>query len=228
MLKKYIHWVKIVAGCIWLSVIIIGGVWIYRTGIPLHNLPSHIKYIIIAYGVWGPCLLIVAHILRTVLFLPITLLFLLAGSMYGPFWGVVISTIGENISASIAFAMAKFFGRRFVIEHEEGWVRKYDQLLINEGFFTILTMRLLGFPFDVVNFLSGMTGVTYRQFFFATLLGVLPSTITITVLGDAFGNPKAFALFGLLLAGTLAIVVLLRRSKWVKEKLYVKRPEHVI
>lgn len=219
---------KIVAALLWAGAAYYLYCWVDQTNVPLRYIPRYIKELIHTYGAWGPLALIVLHGIRTVVFVPTTALILVSGSLYGPMWGTVINLAGANISAAFAFALGRFFGRRFVKEHEHGWVRKYDELLTKEGFFTILAMRLLFFPFDVVNYLSGMSGITYRQFALATFLGIIPATVTVTVLGGAFDNPRAYVVFGGLMIATILSVVAMRRSKWVKEKLFAKRPEHVI
>jgi len=143
---------------------------------------------------------------------------------YGPFWGTLLNIVGENIAASVAFGIGRLFGRRFVRSHEQGWVKTYDDVLRQEGFLTILFMRSLYFPSDLVNYGSGMTGILYRQYFFGTLLGLIAPIVTVTVLGDAFTNPRAFATFAALSIGTIGGAFLLRRSAWAKKRLY---PDHV-
>lgn len=219
---------KILAAFLWACAAYYVYCWLDRTDVPIRYIPRYIRELIHSTGAWGPVVLIALHIFRTIVFVPTTALILVSGSLYGPVWGTLINLVGANLSAGGAFVLGKFFGRRFVKEHEHGWVRKYDELLTKEGFFTILAMRLLFFPFDVVNYLSGMSGITYRQFALATFLGIIPATVTVTVLGGAFDNPRAYFLFGVLMIATIASVVFMKRSKWVKEKLFAKRPEHVI
>lgn len=214
---------KIVIAGAWLLLFVVAYWSFHRSGIPLHKLPREVRLIVVSYGAWGPVLLLALYVARPLLLFPTTALILVSGSLYGPLWGTLINVVGENISAGFAFLLGRFMGRKYVREHEQGWVRKYDDLMTSEGFMTVLVMRLLFFPFDVVNYMSGMTGVAYRQYALASFIGLLPATITFTVLGDAFGKPRTLAAFVLLLALTAAVALLLRRSKWVREKFLAKR-----
>jgi len=228
MPTRHITVFKILIGLSWMSVCIAVYFEMQNLGISFRHLPRFLFVLIRSFGAWGPLFIIGAHVFRTFFFIPSGALALITGSLYGPVWGTMLTLVGENLSASIAFGLGHFFGRRFVKEHEHGWIRKHDELLSKEGFFTILAMRLLFFPFDVVNYLSGMTGITFRQYIFATFLGLLPSAVTFSVLGNAFDHPGGFLLFGVLCGGTICIVLALRRLPWVKEKLFAKAPEHVI
>jgi len=220
--------VKVVVALLWAAVFIGTFIWLQHAHILLRHMPRVLVGVVRSYGFWGPLLILVIHILRTFLLLPTTALTIISGTLYGPLWGTMLTITGENLSATFGFLAGRFFGRRYVKEHEHGWIRRYDDLLSKEGFFTIVAMRLLFFPFDVVNYLSGMTGITFRQYFFATVLGTIPGIITFTVLGGAFDHPLSFIFFGVMCLVTIVIILVLRRSKWAKEKLFAKRPEHVI
>jgi uncharacterized membrane protein YdjX (TVP38/TMEM64 family) len=216
----------------WLAMLVAAYVWFHRSGIPLRHLPAFVRGVIARFGVWGPLLLLVFFLLRTSLFffVPTTALTFVAGSLYGPVWGTLLNILGDNLSASIGFGLGRLLGRRVVKENERGWIKKYDTLLQEEGFYAVLFMRLLFFPFDPVNYGCGMTGMLYRQYAFATLLGTLPAIITFTILGNSFENPHALLIFLILFVLTVISVLLIRRSSWVKRRLFPAHPpiEHVI
>lgn len=216
---------QIAIAAAWVAAAWMGFAWFAKSGIPIRHLPAFLKQIIVAYGVWGPAVILGIYLLRSVLFfIPTTILAIVTGTLYGPVWGSLLNLLGENITANAAFALSRILGRRFVRTHERGWVKKYDDLLREEGFFAVLFMRSLYFPFDLVNYGSGMSGIIYRQYFFGSLLGLIPPIVTFTVLGDAFTHPKALATFVALLVATVGGVFLLHRSAWVTKRLY---PEHV-
>ncbi len=210
---------------IWVIAIWQGVSWFASLGIPLRHLPRVLGHAIRSIGFWGPLVILALYLLRSVFFfVPATVLTLVAGSLYGPLWGTLLNIAGANLTANASFGLGRLFGRRFVREREHGWVKKYDALMRDEGFLTILFMRLLYFPFDLVSYASGATGIIYRQYFLGTLLGVIPWIVTFTVLGGAFRNPATIVTFLVLLAATISIVFLLRRSSWAKRHL---PPEHV-
>jgi len=215
---------KIYLGLAWLVLLVAAYRWFDESGIPLKQLPRALKGIVRSYGAVGPVVILALYAARSFLFLPTMPLVLVAGSLYGPWWGVALTVVGDNLSANISFVIGRFFGRRYVKESERGWLKRYDELLTREGFMAVLLMRLLYFPFDVVNFGSGISGIPYRQYLVATFFGLLPAIITFTFLGDAFVNPRAFFVFGILFALSLVGAWLLKRSRWAKRILL--EPKH--
>ncbi len=223
--KYWMRSAQIGVALVWFFAVLFGIHWFASLGIPFRRLPHALRVLIHSVGVWGPILILGLYALRSIFFFfPITALTIVTGSVYGPVWGSLLNILGENLAANISFALSRILGRRFVREHEHGWLKKYDDMLRQEGFLALLFMRLLYAPFDIVNYGSGVSGIIYRQFFFGTLLGLVPGIITFTVLGDVFRNPKAFVAFLALFIVTTGIVFLFRRSAWVKRRLY---PPHV-
>jgi uncharacterized membrane protein YdjX (TVP38/TMEM64 family) len=190
--------------------------WFDESGLTLRQLPRALKGIVGSYGAWGPVVILGLFAARSFLFLPTMPLVLVGGSLYGPLWGLVLAVLGDNLSASLGFVLGRFFGRRQVKLSERGWVKRYDEVLTRNGFMAVLVMRLLYFPFDVVNFGSGLSGIPYRAYLVATFIGLLPALITFTFLGDAFVNPRAFVVFGILFLLTLLGAWLLKRSRWAR------------
>lgn len=227
--ERHIRLMQLCVAALWLCAIAIGIRWMVLYDVPVHRVPIMLFGMIRAYGVWGPVIILGLYVLRSVFFLlPLTVLTVVTGSLYGPFWGTILNVIGENLTANISFALARLFGRRFVRERQTGWVKKYDELLHKEGFLTVMFMRALYFPFDIVNYGSGMTGIVYRQYAVGSFVGLLPSIITLTVLGNAFTNPRAFVAFAAMVVLTIAGAFLARRSSWIKRRLYSEHVQETI
>ena len=216
---------KVLIAAAWAVLFIEAYAWFESSGIQMRHMPRLLKATIHSYGAWGPLFVLFLYTVRTFLFLPTTPLILVCGSLFGPIWGTVVALAGENLSAGLGFAIGRLFGRRFLKIHERGWMKRYDEALTTEGFVSVLVMRLLMFPFDVVNIGSGVSGMRFRQYALATLIGVIPLVVTVAALGDAFVNPRAFRVFIVLILVMAAVAVLIRRSSWAKRKLYVKNGE---
>ena len=210
---------------VWVGIIVVGLLWLRHMHVPFRRLPHVLRAMVQAYGMWGPVVILALYVLRSVcFFIPTTVVAIVAGSLYGPFFGTLLNVLGENIAANIGFGVARLLGRKFVRTHENEWIRKYNELLRKEGFLTIIIMRVLYLPFDLVNYGSGLSGMLYRQYALGTLLGVIPPLIILTVLGDTFTNPRAIVSLIVMVPLTLGLALLLRRSQWIRKKLY---PEHV-
>ena len=108
-----------------------------------------------------------------------------AGFLFGPVWGIVLTIIGANLGASLAYLIGRYFGRG-VLESSEGdagFAGHYAERLRNNSFETVLTMRFIFLPYDLVNYLAGFLRVRYTAFILATILGSLPGTIAFVLFG---------------------------------------------
>lgn len=209
----------------WVMMLIGGYLWFKTLNLPLQDVPRMLQQLIRSYGALGPLVVLGVYLIRSIIvFIPVTVLTLIVGSLYGPVFGTLLNLIGENVTATIAFAGGRIFRRRFVHGRERGWVKTYDELFQKEGFLTMVFMRAVYVPFDLVNYGSGMTGIAYRHYASGTFVGLLPSIVTFTVLGNAFAHPKFFILFGVLLAMTIVSALCIRRSPWIKRRI---NPAHV-
>ncbi|MBT2596464.1 TVP38/TMEM64 family protein [Arthrobacter sp. ISL-72] len=66
-------------------------------------------------------------------------------------------------------------------------VQKLDEVLRRRGFAAVVGVRLVPvLPFTAINYMAGLTSVTWRPYFFGTAIGILPGTVSFVTLG-AFG-----------------------------------------
>ncbi len=214
------HLIKLGVLAFYLVAIFSVYAYIHWNGIPIKALPSLITKRVELAGAWGPLVMILIFCAQTVIPFATIGLNVISGILFGPWIGSLIVIIGLNISAAISFFIGRFLGRHLVDENEKGWVKKYDDLLTEQGFISIFAMRVLQFPFDFVSLGAGMTRMTYRQYALGSLLGSLPGGVTFVILGDSFGEPDSWALFFGLLIFTVAIVYFMRRSQWAKTHLF--------
>jgi uncharacterized membrane protein YdjX (TVP38/TMEM64 family) len=139
-------------------------------------------------GVWGPVLLAAIYIVACVLFIPGSLLTLGAGALFGLWWGYLSVTVGSVAGASAAFIIGRTIGRGW-IEQKVASNRKFraiDDAVGREGFKIVLLTRLSPvFPFNLLNYAYGVTRVSFRDYFLASLLGMIPGTLMYVYFGSA-------------------------------------------
>ena len=135
----------------------------------------------------GPLLFILLYTLRPILFFPASILTIAGGAIFGPI-GVLWVVIGSNLSALVAYGIGRFFGSGLIDETAEGVIQRYAQRMRQNGFITILIMRFIYLPYDLVNYLSGILKIDWRKFIFATALGSIPGTAFYTLFGASFQN----------------------------------------
>lgn len=148
---------------------------------------------------FGPLLYMVLYALRPLLFFPATLLTLLSGFLFGPA-GILATVVGSNASALVAYTVGRYFGQGLLEGGEEtGRIQHYMQRMRENTFETVLLLRLLFLPYDLVNYAAGFLRLDWKAFLLATAIGSIPGTISFVLLGASFGTLDE------LLAGELSL-----------------------
>lgn len=137
----------------------------------------------------GAVLLIFLKIVSSLLGLPGTPLTLLSGSLFGKIFGTLISLIGNILGASCAFLLARYLLRDYVIDNlvtKYPALRKYDGRLKNNAVATVITLRLIPlFPFNALNFLCGVTSISFKDYILGTSIGIIPGTFIFVYFGES-------------------------------------------
>jgi len=209
---------------LWGMAIVGAYLFLHAHHIPFQRLPNLIRQEMIGAGTLGPLLFIASYVTSALLFLPKSGLDILGGAVYGPVFGSMLVLLSLNLTGIVVFCAGRFFGRHMIAKREQGWIKKYDDLLREEGFVTVLVMRLFLFPFDLVSAGCGLTEMSFRQYVLGTFFGSLPSTITLAVLGGSLAHPRSRAVFVILLVLSFILALVVRRLPWVHKKLYKKEP----
>lgn len=159
-------------------------------------------------------LLLAIYLVRPILLLPITLLTVFAGFLYGALWGTFYALLASLLSSSLAYLIGRFLSGD-KIRLQTTWMNK----LRARSFETVLTSRLIFMPGDVVNYACGFLKISFTAFLLATALGGLPGLLVGVLAGasletfraDGFKlNPWYIAVSLLLLVLTLVVSRLLR------------------
>ena len=133
--------------------------------------------------------LIIAKIISGVLFIPGSPLTILAGATLGLFWGTIVSVIGNVLGATLAFLLARYLLKDFVqnkILKKYPKINEYEDKLFKKGFHTVFFLRLIpAFPFNALNFVLGVTEVKFKDYFFGTLIGIIPGTFAFVYFGES-------------------------------------------
>lgn len=186
------HGQKLVAAAFW--VLLVGGyTWYYRA----NNLTTEtalLQLVDLFSSAWGPLLYIALYALRPLIFFPATLLTLTSGSIFGAgsllnlTLAVLYTAIGANASAMVAYLVGRFFGQGLLQERQgsegkAGLIQGYAERMRNNSFETVLIMRFIFLPYDLVNYLAGILRIDWKAFLLATILGSIPGTIAFVSFG---------------------------------------------
>ncbi|NJN03215.1 MAG: TVP38/TMEM64 family protein [Leptolyngbyaceae cyanobacterium RM1_1_2] len=135
---------------------------------------------------WRSLAFVSAHIIATALGIPGTILVLVGGAIFGLVWGTLWSVIGATLGAIAAFALARYllhnwFKQRF--DQHPLFVR-LNRIVGQRSLRCVLTLRLAPIsPFNLVNFLFGLSAVPLRPYALGTFFGIIPGTLAYTWIG---------------------------------------------
>lgn len=134
---------------------------------------------------------IALYIVATVLLLPGSLLTLGAGFLFGLGYGFAIVSFASVVGASCAFLVGRFFARDWVAGKLAGVPRfaALDRAIEQRGALIVLLTRLSPiFPFNLLNYALGLTGVRFWTYVAVSWLGMIPGTILYVYLGSIASN----------------------------------------
>lgn len=147
----------------------------------------HIRAFVASTGVWAPLLFVVLQSVVTITPLPRTVFTVAAGVLFGSVWGLVLTVLATAIAALAAYGLVRWVGAPFAARHaERPRIRWLRDRLDHSGLLAMVSLRLIPMvPFAALNYVSGLAAVRLLPYLVGTVLGVLPGTIAIVVLGDA-------------------------------------------
>jgi len=165
-----------------------------------------------------------------------TVMTLAAGALFGLVEGTVLVSFASSIGATLAFLVARFGFRNALRARFGERLRDIDAGIARDGAFYLLTLRLVpGFPFFLINLLSGLTSLPTRTFYWVSQLGMLPATIVYVLAGTQLAQLRSVSdilspgLLGALVALGALPLVLKAALAWLKaRRVYAghRRPAH--
>ncbi|MGC9349189.1 MAG: TIGR04283 family arsenosugar biosynthesis glycosyltransferase [Anaerolineae bacterium] len=184
---------------------------------------SVIREFIQGTGAWAPLVWAILYTVVAPIPFVAPILSPVAGLLFGTIWGLPLVLLVATLSSVIPFMLARWLGRAWVERRIDG--KKVEELYERsegmDGFLFVLLLRLVPvLPWELQNYVAGVTKIGIPTFLAATALGILPGSTSLVLFGDAAadGNPwktgVAFALDTTAIVLTPIIAGLLyRRSK---------------
>src|SRR5881409_1666388 len=139
-------------------------------------------------GVAGILIFIVVYAVATVLLAPGSVLTIGAGFAFDLWKGFLAVSVGATLGASLAFLIARFIARDKVeaIARRNEKFRKIDNAIGKQGAKLIFLLRLSPvIPFNLSNYLYGLTGVKFWPYVLTSWIGMIPGTFLYVYIGAA-------------------------------------------
>jgi uncharacterized membrane protein YdjX (TVP38/TMEM64 family) len=180
--------------------------------------PRLVKVEVLAWGIWGPVVYMLLYAVGPSFLVPGAVMTIAGGLAFGALRGSVYSLLGAEAGALVAFAAGRFLGRSFVQRVVGARFEKLLARIGRHGFQIIFYLRLVPLiPYNALNLLAGASPITFRDYFWASAIGMVPGTILFAFLGDALWHPASPRFF--LALGLIAVCFaggeLARRRRWL-------------
>ncbi|WP_241387732.1 TVP38/TMEM64 family protein [Rhodococcus sp. CH91] len=156
----------------------------------------------------GPALALsffAVHALVTIAPVPRTVFTLSAGVLFGSAVGIGVTVAATTVSAVLAFLLMRSVGRKAVearLTHPAA--KAIDLRLARRGWLAVGSLRLIAAaPFFVVNCCCAVSAVRLLPYTLATVIGILPGTVAVVLLGDALtgqADPALMVITGVCIA----------------------------
>jgi uncharacterized membrane protein YdjX (TVP38/TMEM64 family) len=105
-------------------------------------------------------------------------LVILAGFIFGSIWGSIIFLIGGTVGATLLYIFVNNYFKELVFDYLGTRYKNLTDHFKNNDFSYLLFLRLVpGIPFQVTNLLPVLFNMKVKNYFFATIIGMAPSTI---------------------------------------------------
>jgi uncharacterized membrane protein YdjX (TVP38/TMEM64 family) len=139
------------------------------------------------------------------------------GFLFGRWIAAALVVTAGTLGATFLFLAARYLFGKTVREKLGTIGERINAEFTQDGFSWLLFMRLMPvFPYFLVNLIPALTVMRARTFMAATFVGILPSTLIVTNLGQALGNLESTrgllapeTLIALSLVGLLALLPVL-------------------
>ena len=174
----------------------------------------------------GAAIFVPLYALWVTLLLPGVWASMLAGALYGTWWGSLVVFLGACLGAVVVFLLGRGWLRPWARRRLEGLPKllAVEQAVSREGLRLVLLTRLSpAFPFSLLNLAYGLSEVSLRDYSIG-LIGILPGTVLFCALGSLAGDvarfnavltgradPFTWAVRILGIAATLAVTLLVTR-----------------
>jgi len=137
-------------------------------------------------GAAAPVLFMIVYAVGTIFFLPGSLVTLLGGALFGPYWGTFYNLTAATIGAMLSFLIARYLAADWVSKKAGGKMKQLIAGVEHEGWRFVAFTRLVPlFPFNLLNYALGLTRISFSQYSIATYICMLPGAIAYTYLGYA-------------------------------------------
>jgi uncharacterized membrane protein YdjX (TVP38/TMEM64 family) len=134
----------------------------------------------------APLGFLAVHVAASLVFIPRTVLAIVAGLLFGIGWGIIWAELGSVAGAAAGFLLARYVSSGLIDFQQCSRVRPLLEWVERGGWRAVALLRLVPImPHSVGNYGLGLTTLPLGAYAFGSLIGQLPMTIAYVELGAA-------------------------------------------
>jgi phosphatidylserine/phosphatidylglycerophosphate/cardiolipin synthase-like enzyme/uncharacterized membrane protein YdjX (TVP38/TMEM64 family) len=162
------------------------------------------------YSPIAPFVVIAAYLAAGLLVVPITVLIVATGIVFGPLVGGMYALTGALLSAALTYWIGAHLGRNAVRHLAGRRLNRITRRLAKKGIVAIALIRVLPIaPFSIVNAVIGASQIPLREFLLGTALGMTPGIAATVIFVDrvtAAVTDPGLGTFGIVVAFVALLV----------------------
>ena len=139
---------------------------------------------------------------------------LFAGFVFGKWFGLLFAVIGMTLGATLLYIFANYFLKEMIRDKFLNRFKKLEEKFRKSEFMYLLIFRFVGgIPFQIQNVLPCIFDVKVFNFFWSTLLGMVPSLFLVISIGSGLEeiidkNLQAPSMFDLITSSSIYIPII--------------------
>ena len=171
--------------------VLISFIWYYYRSGSLD--PAIIDKYRVQYPIISICLFILTYVVLVIASIHTLPMNLAAGFFWGSVPGGIYATLGVTIGGWVSFTLAKsIIGKKLTRKFDNKLISNVQQEFDQNGWKYVAFARMNPIiPTGPLNYLLGLTSISNITFLWATLLFLLPVTITVAFIGYTVGSFNA-------------------------------------
>lgn len=189
---KYTQKFSYLALVLW-GVLLIYVIYFYMSyDISFEDMIFWAKNFVLENPLQGILFFILLYCIRPLFFIIATPFDLFSGMVFGPIYWFLVSITACFFSAMFSYMIGRITGPGILsfwnIRKNKDIKResKFKKRLLQDTFFTLLTIRFLMLPFDLSNYIVGILKAPFFPFLAGSVLWIAPITFIIVSAGSAF------------------------------------------
>ncbi|MDX1678010.1 TVP38/TMEM64 family protein [Arsukibacterium sp.] len=175
---------------------------------------------------WLWPLLVAVFVVLLLLMFPLTILVVLTGFLYGPWWGFCYATLGTLVSAMVSYEIGRLTGQKALLQFGGRRLLNISRYIGDRGIRTMIVISILPLaPFTLTNIMAGASHIRFWPYLAGSAIGIIPGIALVNFAGSQLNallqstDTKDVVVSVSVIA--LIVLIILYAPRWLKK--YIRR-----